>query len=246
MIAFIDDHRGAHGVEPICKVLPIAPSTYHAHVAKRRDPAKLSARARQDAALQIEVRRVFDENFRVYGVRKIWRQLKREGFDVARCTVSRLMRDMGLQGIIRGKSIKTTVSDKAAPCPMDHVNRQFTAPRPNVLWLSDFTYVATWTGFVYVAFVIDAYARRIVGWRVSRTAHAGFVLDALEQALHDRRPVHRGGLVHHSDRGSHGGFNRSSQHLDEGGCDEHSKAAFGSIWSGAFVVTRSTAGGRTS
>jgi transposase InsO family protein len=196
MIAFIDDHREAHGVEPICKVLPIAPSTYHAHAAKRRDPAKLSGRARQDAALKIEVRRVFEENFRVYGARKVWRQLKREGFDVARCTVSRLMRDMALQGVIRGKSIKTTVSDKAAPCPLDHVNRQFKAPRPNVLWLSDFTYVATWTGFVYVAFVIDAYARRIVGWRASRTAHAGFVLDALEQALHDRRPVHRGGLVH--------------------------------------------------
>src|SRR6266699_536460 len=188
-----DDHRGAHGVEPICKVLPIAPSTYRAHVAKRRDPAKLSARARQDAALKIEVRRVFDDNFAVYGVRKVWRQLKREGFDVARCAVSRLMRDMGLQGVIRGKSVKTTVSDKAAPCPLDHVNRQFKAPRPNVLWLSDFTYVATWTGFVYVAFVINAYARRIVGWRVSRTAHAGFVLDALEQALHDRQPVHRGG-----------------------------------------------------
>ena len=189
MIAFIDDHRGAHGVEPICKVLPIAPSTYHAHVAKRRDPAKLSARAGQDAALKIEVRRIFDQNFSVYGVRKVWRQLKREGFDVARCTVSRLMRDMGLQGVIRGKPVRTTISDKAAPCPLDHVNRQFKAPRPNVLWLSDFTYVATWTGFVYVAFVIDAYARRIVGWRASRTAHAGFVLDALEQALHDRRPV---------------------------------------------------------
>ncbi|WP_271585701.1 IS3 family transposase [Bradyrhizobium sp. CCBAU 53415] len=202
MIAFIDEHRGAHGVEPICKVLPIAPSTYHAHVAKRRDPAKLSARARQDAALKIEVRRVFDQNFSVYGMRKVWRQLKREGFDVARCTVSRLMRDMGLQGVIRGKPIRTTISDKAAPCPLDHVNRQFKASRPNVLWLSDFTYVATWTGFVYVAFVIDAYARRIVGWRASRTAHAGFVLDALEQALHDRRPVHRSGLVHHSDRGS--------------------------------------------
>jgi hypothetical protein len=148
MIAFIDDHRGAHGVEPICKVLPIAPSTYHAHVAKRRDPAKLSARARQDAVLKIEVRRVFDQNYRVYGVRKVWRQLKREGFDVARCTVSRLMRDMGLQGVIRGKPVKTTISDKAAPCPLDHVNRQFKAPRPNVLWLSDFTYVATWTGFV--------------------------------------------------------------------------------------------------
>lgn len=198
MIAFIDDHRGAHGVEPICKVLPIAPSTYRAHVAKRRDPAKLSARARQDAALKIEVRRVFDQNFSVYGVRKVWRQLKRERFNVARCTVSRLMREMGLQGVIRGKPVKTTISDKAAPCPLDHVNRQFKAPRPNVL----FTYVATWTGFVYVAFVIDAYARRIVGWRASRTAHAGFVLDALEQALHDRRPVHRGGLVHHSDRGS--------------------------------------------
>jgi putative transposase len=171
-------------------------------VAKRRDPAKRSARARQDAALKIEVRRVFDQNFSVYGVRKVWRQLKREGLDAARCTVSRLMRDMGLQGVIRGKPVKTTISDKAAPCPLDHVNRQFKAPRPNVLWLSDFTYVATWTGFVYVAFVIDAYARRIVGWRASRTAHAGFVLDALEQALHDRRPLHRGGLVHHSDRGS--------------------------------------------
>jgi len=239
MIAFIDDHRGAHGVEPICKVLPIAPSTYHAHVAKRRDPAKLSARATQDATLKIEVRRVFDENFRVYGVRKVWRQLKREGLDVARCTVSRLMRDMGLQGIIRGKSVKTTVSDKAAPCPLDHVNRQFKAPRPNVLWLSDFTYVATWTGFVYVAFVIDAYARRIVGWRVSRTAHAGFVLDALEQALHHRRPVHRGGLVHHSDRGSQGGFKRSSQHPGVGGCDEHSKAAVGSVWTSAIAVTGS-------
>ena len=195
MIAFIDDHREVHGVEPICKVLPIAPSTYHAHVAKRRDPARLSARARQDVRLKIEVRRVFDENFRVYGVRKVWRQLKREGFDVARCTVARLMRDMGLHGAIRGKPVKTTISDKAAPCPLDHVNRQFQAPRPNVLWVSDFTYVSTWTGFVYVAFVIDAYARRIVGWRVSRTAHAGFVLDALEQALHERRPVHRAGLV---------------------------------------------------
>src|SRR6478736_8143804 len=175
MIAFIDDHREAHGVEPICRVLPIALSTYHAHVAKRVDPSRLSARAKRDAALKIEVRRVFEENFRVYGARKVWRQLKREGFDVARCTVERLMQTMGLQGVIRGKSVKTTVSDKAAPCPLDHVNRQFKAPKPNVLWLSDFTYVATWTGFVYVAFVIDAYARKIVGWRVSRTAHTGFV-----------------------------------------------------------------------
>ena len=211
MIAFIDDHREAHGVEPICKVLPIAPSTYHAHAAKRADPAMLSARAKRDAALKPEIGRVFAENFAVYGVRKVWRQLQRESVDVARCTVARLMQSMGLQGVIRGKPIRTTVSDKAAPCPLDHVNRQFQAPRPNALWVSDFTYVSTWAGFVYVAFVIDAYARRIVGWRVSRTAHAGFVLDALEQALHERRPVHRVGLVHHSDRGSTGGIKRSSQ-----------------------------------
>ena len=243
MIAFIDDHRQAHGVEPICRVLPIALSTYHAHVAKRVDPSRLSARDRRDAALKEEVRRVFEANFRVYGVRKVWRQLQREGFDVARCTVARLMRAMGLEGIIRGKPIRTTVSDKAAPCPLDHVNRQFHALALNMLWVSDFTYVATWTGFVYVAFVIDTYARRIVGWRVSRTAHASFVLDALEQALHDRRPVQGSRLVHHSDRGSQGGFKWSSQHLD-GSCDEHSKTALGSFWAGALVLTRSTAGGR--
>jgi len=202
MIAFIDDHRAAYGVEPICRVLPIAPSTYHAHVARRADPTRLSARAKRDEGLMPEVQRVFEENFRVYGVRKVWRQLKREGHEVARCTVARLMQTLGLQGVIRGKPVRTTISDKATPCPLDHVNRQFKAARPNALWLSDFTYVATWAGFVYVAFIIDAYARRIVGWRVSRTAHAGFVLDALEQALHDRRPLHRGGLVHHSDRGS--------------------------------------------
>ena len=202
MIAFIDDHRCAYGVEPICKVLPIAPSTYHAHVAKRVDPGKLSARTKQDAALRPEIARVFTENFEVYGARKVWRQLQREGVDTARCTVGRLMRSMRLQGVIRGKPLRTTISDKAAPCPLDHVNRQFNAAHPNALWVSDFTYVATWTGFVYVAFVIDAYARRIVGWRVSRQAHASFVLDALEQALHERRPAHRGGLVHHSDRGS--------------------------------------------
>ena len=211
MIAFIDDHRGAYGVEPICKVLPIAPSTYRERLAQRRDPARQSARARRDLALKPEIARVFAENFAVYGVRKVWRQMRREGFEVARCTVARLMGELGLQGVIRGKPVRTTISDKASPCPLDHVNRQFHAPAPDRLWLSDFTYVATWAGFVYVAFVIDAYARRIVGWRVSRTAHASFVLDALEQALHERRPQHRGGLVHHSDRGSQGGFNRSSQ-----------------------------------
>jgi putative transposase len=201
MIAFIDEHRVLHGVEPICRVLPIAPSTYHAHAARRADPGKLPARARRDITLRTEIRRVYQENFRVYGVRKVWRQLLREGTAVARCTVARLMRTMGLQGVVRGKRVRTTISNAAAPCPLDRVNRQFKAPRPNALWVSDFTYVATWAGFVYVAFVIDVFARRIVGWRVSRTAHAGFVLDALEQALHERRPVRGGGLVHHSDRG---------------------------------------------
>jgi len=201
MIAFIDAHRDVHGVEPICRMLPIAPSTYHAHVARRADPATAPARVRRDAWLCGPIRRVWEENFRVYGVRKVWRQLGREGISVARCTVARLMRRMELQGAVRGKTVKTTFGDHATPCPADRVNRQFQAPRPNALWLSDFTYVATWQGFVYVAFVIDAYARRIVGWRVSRTAHASFVLDALEQALHDRRPVEGGGLIHHSDRG---------------------------------------------
>lgn len=202
MIAFIDEHRPVLGVEPICKVLPIAPSTYYDTVAKRTDVDRLSVRARRDVSLKIEIRRVFDANYRVYGVRKVWRQLRREGFDVARCTVARLMKTMGLQGVIRGKPVRTTVSDKAVPCPLDQVNRQFHAPAPNRLWVSDFTYVSTWTGMVHVAFVIDVYARFIVGWRVSRTAHAGFVLDALEQALHDRKPVGKDGLVHHSDRGS--------------------------------------------
>jgi putative transposase len=201
MIAFIDEHRALHGVEPICRVLPIAPSTYHAHAARRTDPGKLPARAQRDAVLKIAIRRVYEENFGVYGVRKVWRQLGREGIAIARCTVARLMRTMGLQGVVRGKTMRTTISNAAAPCPLDRVNRQFKAPRPNALWVSDFTYVATWAGFVYVAFVIDAFARRIVGWRVSRTAHAGFVLDALEQALHERRPIRGGGLVHHSDRG---------------------------------------------
>ncbi len=236
MIAFIDDQREAHGVEPICKVLPIAPSTYHAHVARGADPAKRSVRAKRDADLKPEVRRVFDDNFRVYGVRKVWRQLRRENHDVARCTVERLMRDMGLQGAIRGKPVRTTVSDKAAPCPLDHVNRQFRAPRPNVLWVSDFTYVATWAGFVYVAFVIDAYARRIVGWRVSRTAHASFVLDALEQALHDRRPVHRGGLVHHSDRGSQYVSIKYTERLAEAGI-EPSVGSVGDSYDNALAET---------
>jgi transposase InsO family protein len=202
MIAFIDAHRAVYGVEPICRVLPIAPSTYHEHAARWADPARLPPRAQRDVRLRAEIRRVWEENFRVYGVRKVWRQLRREDIEIARCTTARLMKQMGLSGAVRGKMAKTTISNPAAPCPRDKVNRQFQAPRPNALWLSDFTYVATWQGFVYVAFVIDVFARRIVGWRVSRSAETGFVLDALEQALYERRPFHGKGLVHHSDRGS--------------------------------------------
>ncbi|RVU21605.1 IS3 family transposase [Methylobacterium oryzihabitans] len=202
MISFIDDHREIYGVEPICRVLPIAPSTYYVHAARRADSEKQPVRARSEAALMIEIKRVFEANFCVYGVRKIWRQLAREGIVTARCTVARLMRRLGLAGVVRGRTVRTTIPDPAAACPLDRVNRHFKAPRPNALWVSDFTYVATWSGFVYVAFVIDVFARRIVGWRASRNAHASFVLDALEQALHERCPVQGSGLVHHSDRGS--------------------------------------------
>jgi transposase InsO family protein len=236
MISFIDEHRSVLGVEPICRMLPIAPSTYYEVIAKRTDVDRLSARARRDMAMKIEIRRVFNENFRVYGVRKVWRQLQREGFEIARCTVARLMRTLGLQGIIRGKPVKTTVSDKAAPCPFDRVNRHFKAPAPNMLWLSDFTYVATWQGFVYVAFVIDAFARRIIGWRASRTAHAGFVLDALDQALHDRRPIHRGGLIHHSDRGVQYVSIKYSERLAEAGI-EPSVGSVGDSYDNALAET---------
>jgi transposase InsO family protein len=196
MVGFIDAHRNAHGVEPICNVLPIAPSTYYDHLAKRADPSRLSTRARQDEALRPEILRAFAENWRVYGVRKVWRQLGREGFDVARCTVARLMKSMGIQGIIRGKPHRTTIPDKKAPCPLDKVNRQFRVPAPNMLWVSDFTYVATWRGFVYVAFVIDVHARFIVGWCVSSSMRADFVLDALEQALYVRKPQRDDELIH--------------------------------------------------
>src|SRR5690554_3750920 len=249
MIAFIDKYRGNHGVEPICKLLPIAPSTYHDHVAKQRDPSRLSARAQRDIMLKPEVARIFAENFGVYGVRKVWRQMKREGFDIARCTIERLMRDMGLQGVIRGKPARTTISDKAAPCPLDHVNRQFHAPSPNTLWVSDWLglsrmprilrrlrYVATWAGFVYVAFVIDVYARYIVGWRVSRNAHTSFVLDALEQALQDRRPAHRVGLIHHSDRGSQYVSIKYTERLAEAGI-EPSVGSVGDSYDNALAET---------
>jgi putative transposase len=236
MIAFIDDHRDAYGVEPICRVLPIAPSTYHVHAARRADPNRPPARAKRDTALQVEIRRVVEENFRVYGVREVWRQLGREGIVVARCTVARLMRAMGLQGAVRGKAVRTTVGDPAAPCPLDRVNRQFKAPHPNALWVSDVTYVATCAGFVYVAFVIDTYARRIVGWRVSRTAHASFVLDALEQALHERRPVRGGGLVHHSDRGVQYVSIRYTERLTQAGI-EPSVGSVGDSYDNALAET---------
>ncbi len=236
MKAFIDDHRDAYGVEPICRVLPIAPSTYRAHAACAADPSRASARVRRDGALRPEIKRVWEDNFEVYGVRKVWRQLRREGTDVARCTVARLMARMGLKGAVRGKVVRTTFSNPATPSPADHVNRQFGAARPNRLWVSDFTYVSTWTGFVYVAFVIDTFARRIVGWRASRTAHTDFVLDALEQALHDRRPVRQAGLVHHSDRGTQYVSIRYTERLAEAGI-EPSVGSVGDSYDNALAET---------
>jgi transposase InsO family protein len=199
MIAFIDDYRNAYGVEPICSVLPIAPSTYYEHKARQVDSSRLSARAKRDAVLKVEIERVWNENRQVYGARKIWRQLHREGIPVARCTVERLMRQMGLQGVVRGKKARTTIADEAAARPADLVERNFTASHPNQLWVADLTYVATWAGFVYVAFVIDVFSRMIVGWRVSRSLCGDLALDALEQALWARPETRQ--LIHHSDRG---------------------------------------------
>lgn len=186
--------------------------------------------------MRCEIRRVWEENFQVYGVRKVWRQLLRQGFTIARCTVARLMGEMGLAGVVRGKPVRTTASDRSTPCPEDRVNRQFRAPRPNALWVSDFTYVATWAGFVYVAFVIDAFARRIVGWRVSRTAQASFVLDALEQALDDRRPVQGHGLIHHSDRGVQYVSIKYTERLAESGI-EPSVGSVGDSYDNALAET---------
>jgi transposase InsO family protein len=200
MGAFIAAHRGVYGVESICAQVPIAPSTYYAWRAQRRDPARRAPRAQRDATLRVEIQRVWDENFRVYGAEKVWRQLGREAIVAARCTVERLMRAMGLRGVTRGRAFTiTTVRDDGTTRPADLVQRTFTAPRPNALWVADLTYVATWTGFVYVAFVIDVFARRIVGWRVATTLRTDLALDALEQALHARPD--RDGLVHHSDHG---------------------------------------------
>ena len=203
MVAFIDQHRAGSGVEPICRVLPIAPSTYFRHKVQHADPAQRSARARQDDELRRVIQRIWTEHFQVYGPRKVWRQMGREGLRVARCRVRRLMREMGLAGAVRGRAwVTTTQSQPEADRPRDLVDRHFTATRPNQLWVSDFTYVATWRGFMYVAFVIDVFARRIVGWRVSASLQTDFVLDALEQAIYDRRGDASDGLVHHSDRGT--------------------------------------------
>ena len=201
MVAFIDKHREVYGVEPICDVLPIAPSTYYAHRAQADDPTKRSDRAKRDEELRPKIQRVWDENHAVYGAEKVWRQLAREEVDVARCTVERLMARMGLQGATRGRAFKvTTAADVAALRPPDLVDRDFSATRPNQLWVADITYVATWTGFAYVAFVIDVFSRRIVGWRVSSSLKSVLALDALEQALHARPDAD--GVVHHSDRGT--------------------------------------------
>mgnify|MGYP001824055878 FL=1 len=200
-MSFIDSHREELGIEPICRELAIAPSSYHEHAARLADPAKRSARARRDDEIKQQIKRVHDDSSGLYGTRKVWHQMRREGATVAKCTIERLMRAMGLAGVRRGKTCVTTVSNPKAPCPLDKVNREFRVSRPNALWVVDFTYVHSWAGFVYVAFVIDAYARRIVGWKVSTAPTASFVLDALEQAIHARRPSPEDGLIHHSDRG---------------------------------------------
>ncbi|AEG68925.1 ISRSO8-transposase orfB protein [Ralstonia solanacearum Po82] len=183
MKAYIDRYRDAYGVEPICKVLQIAPSCYRRYAAQQRNPALRCKRAQRDDVLIPDIKRIWHGNWQVYGADKVWKQMIREGIRVARCTVERLMKRQGLQGVRRGKVVRTTTPDTSAPCPLDRVQRMFKAERPNQLWVSDFTYVSTWQGWLYVAFVIDVFARRIVGWRMSRTMRSDFVLDALEQVL---------------------------------------------------------------
>jgi putative transposase len=236
MYGLVDEHRGVHGVEPICAVLQIAPSAYRRHAARSRDQALLSRRAQRDVALMPVVEQVWNANLQVYGADKVWKQMNREGVDVARCTVERLMRRLGLRGVRRGKVVRTTVSDNKAPCPLDKVNRQFQAERPNQLWVSDFTYVSTWQGWLYVAFVVDVFARRIVGWRVSSSMTSDFVLDALEQALYARQPERESSLVHHSDRGSQYVSIRYSERLAEAGV-EPSVGSKGDSYDNALAET---------
>jgi len=219
MYAFVDRYRQEHGVEPICRFLQIAPSAYRRHAARRRDPSRLSARAQRDQELEPHIERGWRANLQVYGADKVWRQLQREGIAVARCTVERLTRRQGLRGVVRGKVVRTTIGDTRAPCPQDLVNRQFSAQRPNQLWVSDSTYVSTWQGWLYVAFVIDVFARRIVGWRVSSSTRTDLVLDALEQALYARQPERDGTLVCHSDRRSQYVSIRYTERLAEAGIE---------------------------
>ena len=226
MVAFIDEHRDGQGVESICKTLPIAPSTYYEQKAKSADLMKRSPRQKRDAMLRDAIKSVWEANYSVYGARKVWHQLKREGYEVARCTVERLMHQMGLQGVVRGKKKRTTIPSDKDIRPLDLVRREFHADRPNQLWVADFTYVATWAGFVYVAFVIDVFSRMIVGWRVARTMTAELTLDALEQALWARKV--KGNLIHHSDRGSQYLAIRYSERLIEAGI----RASVGSIGDG--------------
>lgn len=235
MWEFIDEHRDVHGVEPICKVLQIAPSGYRRHAALGREPQRRCARVQRDELLAPQIERVWRANLQVYGADKVWRQLAREGTVVARCTVERLMRRHGLRGVMRGKVVRTTISDSKAPCPLDRVNRQFKAERPNQLWVSDFTYVSTWQGWLYVAFVIDVFARRIVGWRVSTSMRTDFVLDALEQALYARQPE-RNALICHSDRGSQYVSIRYTERLAEAGI-EPSVGSKGDSYDNALAET---------
>ena len=231
-MTFIDDHRHEYGVESICSVLPIAPSTYYEREARRKNPELLPARAKRDAELRTEINRVWHEQQEVYGVRKLWKQMKREGFDVARCTVARLMSDLGLRGVVNGKTIRTTIPDTSASRPPDLVDRNFTATRPNELWVADFTYVATWRGFVYVAFVIDVFARMIVGWRASNSPRTDLALDALEQAIFSRSETE--GVVHHSDRGSQYLSIRYTERLAEAGM-ERSVGSIGDSYDNALA-----------
>jgi transposase InsO family protein len=235
MVTFIDKQRDVHGVEPICKQLPIAPSTYYEHKAREADPARLPKRVKRDAELRTEIDRVWKANLSVYGAKKVWRQLRREEVEAARCTVERLMRQMGLEGAVRGgKKRKTTIPDEVADRPMDLVKRAFTAAGPNELWVADLTYVATWSGFVYVAFVIDVYSRRIVGWRASRSLRSDLALDALEQAICARRDID--GLVHHSDRGVQYLSIRYTERLAEAGI-EPSVGSVGDSYDNAMAET---------
>ena len=215
MVAFIDQYRSDYGVEPICQLLPIAPSTYHRCKTLERDPAQRSPRAQCDEQLCIEVRRAWHESDRNYGARKVWRQLNRESIPVARCTVERLMSLLGLEGVRRGRRCITTIPAESAHKPLDLVQREFAAGRPNQLWVADITYVATWSGFVYVAFVVDVFSRFIVGWRVLKHMQTDLILDALEQALWSRGKPR--GVIHHSDRGSQYLSIRYSERLAEAG-----------------------------